>query len=74
MQVIKIWCEYDINGEFGGNNDEDCLLLDENLTSQEDIEAAVLSYISRQTGEPTEELEGLCGWELINLLTLEKGE
>lgn len=69
MNYISVWCEYDIGGYFGGNNNEDAFAIDEKL-SDEEIEAKVAEYISDIVGEPIEELEGLYGWDHISITQL----
>lgn len=70
-QLIKIWCEYDISGEFGGNNDEDVLLVDEDF-SVEEIEKEVLSILRGRTDLDEEDLDGLWGWEGISATVIRK--
>ena len=69
MKHIKVWCEYDISGEFGGNNNEDCLTVSEN--DKGDINKLVLNYVKEMGGfESEEDLDGLWGWEFITLTEL----
>lgn len=35
MNYIKVWCEYDISGDFGGNNNEDIFVVSDSLSSQD---------------------------------------
>ncbi|ALP47675.1 hypothetical protein phiST2_0181 [Vibrio phage phi-ST2] len=69
MNYISVWCEYDIGGDFGGNNNEDVFSVSEEL-SNEEVEAKVAEYISDIVSEPIEELEGLYGWEYISITQL----
>lgn len=62
MKFIKIWCEYDISGDFGGNNEEDLLIVENESV---DIAAEVLNIIKNRTGLSEEDLEGLYDWEFI---------
>lgn len=63
---IKVWCEYDFSGKFGGNNNEDVFVIEEDK-SQDEIERMVLNMLSNSTGAPEEDLEDLYGWEVINI-------
>lgn len=74
MQAIKIWCEYDFGGSFGGNNNEECILPNPNSTTSEEDGVSVIAYLEERTSMSKEELEGLYDWEYITLNTLEKGE
>lgn len=66
INYIKVWCEYDINGSFGGNNNEDIFTVSESVL---DIEKVVLQYIMNCTGLSEEDLEGewMYGWEFIEV-------
>lgn len=61
---IQVWCEYDFNGKFGGNNNEDVFIVTDG-TSDEEVEAMVLSKLSSFTGVEEDELEGLFSWKSI---------
>lgn len=65
--LIQVWCEYDINGEFGGNNNEDVFFVEEGS----DVESLVKDRISLATGLEEDELEDLYGWAYLTPLTLE---
>lgn len=63
---VKVWCEYDFSGKFGGNNNEDVFAI-KGDKSEEEIEFKVLSMLSNFTGVSEEDLEDLYGWEVINI-------
>lgn len=69
MDYIKVWCEYDFSGNFGGNNNEDVFEVDESLT-EEQVGDLVLDYLVSRTGCSEEELDDLYGWEYIAMKTL----
>lgn len=64
FNYIKIWCEYDISGDFGGNNNETCMIVSNEIAT-EDVDLKVAEYLSECTGFSIDELEGLFGWEYI---------
>lgn len=66
INYIKVWCEYDISGNFGGNNNQEVFIVPENVL---DIEKVVLQYIMNCTGLSEEDLEGgwMYGWEFIEV-------
>lgn len=66
MNYIKIWCEYDISGNFGGNNNEEVFLVDGDL-SEGQVDTLVIAELMTITHFSQEELEGLHGWEYINV-------
>lgn len=68
-KVIKVWCEYDFNGPFGGNNNEAAIVVPEHYADGQ-IEAKVSAYLSKATGESEKNLEGLYGWQHIELPVL----
>ena len=69
MKYIKGWCEYDIDGSFGGNNNEAVVEVDENMNADDIIEK-VVDYLSNKTSLSKEDLEGLWGWEFIEVKEL----
>ncbi|CAM0019492.1 hypothetical protein VPHD484_0378 [Vibrio phage D484] len=69
MKYISIWCEYDISGPFGGNNNEDIFTVDESL-SDDEIESKVAAYIADTTGETLEDVDDLFGWNAISVTEL----
>jgi len=69
MSYIKVWCEYDFNGNFGGNNNEEVFEVDESLT-EEQVGDLVLDYLVSRTGCSEEEIKGLYDWEWIAMKTL----
>ncbi|APU01930.1 hypothetical protein [Aeromonas phage L9-6] len=73
--TIKIWCEYDISGQFGGNNNEEVVSITFPEHVQENerngyIEDVVLTYVQKMTYEDADNLEGLYGWEHIDIVNL----
>lgn len=75
MNYIKVWCEYDISGSFGGNNNEDVFAVSDSLSS-EDIDQILVDRFA-DLAEDTEcegSLldEGLMGWEYIVIIELTK--
>lgn len=68
MDLIKVWCEYDIGGEFGGNNNEDVLDISDVPCGK--IDSAVLDYLCRATSAEPDDLEDLYGWEKITPIKL----
>ncbi len=69
MKFISVWCEYDFNGAFGGNNNEEAFIVDESL-SDDEIEAKVVTELAGRTGETVEDLEGLFDWKVVEIATL----
>ncbi|CAM0065508.1 hypothetical protein VPHF86_0296 [Vibrio phage F86] len=69
MKFISVWCEYDFNGAFGGNNNEEAYIVDDSL-SVDEIEAKVVAELSACTGESAEDLDGLFSWRVINVVKL----
>lgn len=70
---IKVWCEYDFSGNFGGNNNEEVFEVPYEY-NQDKVDKVVVQYLSTQTGLDEEELEDLYGWEYIQIGLLEGGE
>lgn len=62
MKYIKIWCEYDFGGSFGGDNNEDVFIINDEFC---DIDEIVLAKLSERTNLLPEQLEDLYGWEYI---------
>lgn len=67
---IKVWCEYDINGSFGGNCSEEVFA----IIGDVDIDQCVFDYVSNATGLSEEDLNGLYDWEWVTVSKFEKGE
>jgi len=67
MSYIKVWCEYDFGGSFGGNNNEGVFEVPD---SCEDIESLVLQTLTTATGMFAQSLDGLYDWEFITIETL----
>ena len=71
MSFIKVWCEYDINGDFGGDNNEAVF----SVIYGADVEELLTkrySYLWEEVkdgdSDETSLLEaGLMGWEYITL-------
>lgn len=70
MDCIKVWCEYDFGGSFGGNNNEDIILVDPNIL-QDEIITRIEEYLMKATNLTKEDLEGLWDWEYIVPITME---
>lgn len=64
MKYIKVWCEYDFGGSFGGNNNEGVFTLGDRT---ENIDSEVLKLLSSHTHLSEKELEGLYDWEFIEV-------
>ena len=69
MKYIKVWCEYDFNGSFGGNNNEEVFEVDENMNAS-DINEKFVNYLSNMTSLSEEDLEDLWDWEFIEIKEL----
>lgn len=74
MNYIKVWCEYDIGGEFGGNNDQDVFLVPEGANVDQ-LLADKFQHIWDDIKEEDDEDEnlidaGLMGWEYISIWEL----
>lgn len=68
---ISVWSEYDINGQFGGDNEQEIFLVDDELTNSE-VEALLNKKYSDLWEDVKEEDDpedaslftlGLMGWE-----------
>lgn len=66
---ISVWAEYDINGNFGGNNDQDIFEVDDSL-SESVIDYLVVERLKSVTGLDAEDLEDLYCWETVNIKKL----
>ncbi len=66
MSYIKVWCEYDFSGNFGGNNNEDIF----KVNMDDNIDKLVLNFLIKATGLDEEDLEGLYGWDYISISQL----
>lgn len=64
FNYIKIWCEHDISGDFGGNNNETCMIVSNEIAT-EDVDLKVAEHLSERTNCSIDELEGLFDWEYI---------
>lgn len=69
VSYIKVWCEYDFNGSFGGNNNEEVFIVSSGM-SIEDIETMILNELMAYTSLGEDELEGLYDWEWIEVKEL----
>lgn len=72
---IKIWCEYDICGNFGGNNDQEIC----NIIFPADLELAmrnayvderVKEHIISMTDLSVDDISGLFGWDYVQPVVL----
>lgn len=66
---IKVWCEYNFSGAFGGNNDEDVFEIPDNH-DVEVVTESVISLLSKRTGLDVDELDGLFDWEYLEIESL----
>ena len=66
MRYVKVWCEYDFSGNFGGNNNEDIF----EVNMDDNIDKLVLNFLIKTTGLDEEDLEDLYGWNYINISQL----
>ncbi len=66
MSYIKVWCEYDFSGNFGGNNNEDIF----KVNMDDNIDKLVLNFLIKATGLDEEDLEDLYSWNYINISQL----
>lgn len=66
VSYIKVWCEYDFNGNFGGNNNEEVFI----VPSTMDIETKILNELMSRTLLAEDELEDLWDWEFIEVKEL----
>lgn len=69
MNYIKIWCEYDFDGDFGGCNNAGCYKIHDDW-STEDIDKKVLNMLTSRTRLSEEELEGLYDWKWVSIKEL----
>lgn len=63
---IKVWCEYDLSGAFGGCNNEDVFEVSDNF-DRDFITGTVTSLVVRRTGVSESDLEGLFSWEYVEI-------
>ncbi len=77
MGYIKVWCEYDMNGQFGGNSNEEVFAVPDSMTEEaiEDIVLKELDWIWKGVQEEDAEASniieaGLAGWEYITIQNL----
>ena len=63
MNYIKVWCEYDFNGSFGGYNNESVFIVEEGGN----IEKLVLRMLMKNTCLTEDELEGFYDWDFIEV-------
>lgn len=66
---IKVECEYDISGAFGGNNNQHVFMIGPDY-DEDDVEKIILKELSSRTGLYEEELEDLYNWEYIDIKEL----
>tara|TARA_R110000851_G_scaffold63646_1_gene145462 strand:- start:1590 stop:1811 length:222 start_codon:yes stop_codon:yes gene_type:complete len=71
MRFIKVWCEYDISGEFGGNNNEAVYQVEEGSDVGLLVDNLICGSINMDKDENfEEEMEGLYDWEYITISKL----
>jgi hypothetical protein len=76
MGYIKVWCEYDMNGQFGGNSNEEVFAVPDSMTEEEikDIVLKQLDWLWNDVKEDEEAADifdaGLAGWEYITIQNL----
>ena len=69
VSYIKVWCEYDFNGSFGGNNNEEVMVVETGL-SRKEVNTLVYDYLRKVSRLGKEGLEGLWDWEFIEVKEL----
>lgn len=67
--LVHVWCEYNISGSFGGNNNEEVVNVEDNLTENQ-INERLVSYLMKNSGCSEEELEGLWGWNQFDPVSI----
>lgn len=65
---IKVWCEYDLSGAFGYNNEDVFEIPDDH--DSDVVTATVASIVSKRTGLGVDELDGLFDWECLEIESL----
>lgn len=72
ISYIKIWCEYDICGSFGGNNNEHVLVVDhdEHIVDREAITEIIEKYVIDMSGCSKDEIDGLWTWDFISIMEI----
>lgn len=70
--TIGVWCEYDINGQFGNSNEALVTVVSTNGDdlNEEMIDRAVRDHIIKMTGLSDDEIEDLYGWRHIESIFL----
>lgn len=69
MDYIRVWCEYDFGGEFGGNNNEAVFTVSSD-TPVAEIDRIVEERLKSITCLSAEDLEGLYDWAYIEVEVL----
>lgn len=69
MTYIKVWCEYDFNGNCGGNNNEEVFEIDDSLDTEQ-VEKLLTEYMVAATGIFKEGLDGLYDWQYLEVRKL----
>ncbi len=65
---IKLWCEYDISGTFGGNNNEEILAIPEDFTGS--VPDLLREHVNNRCPYLEEDDEGLWDYEYIDVFML----
>lgn len=66
-EYIKIWCEYDFGGSFGGNNNEEVFRIRKGTKG---VYQLLLNFLTDTTGLDREVLEGMFSWEYTSIQQL----
>lgn len=69
MAHIKVWCEYDFGGSFGGNNDEDIFEIPSGLSVHQ-VRQLIVAHLKQAAGVEEDDLEGLYDWEHVSIKKL----
>lgn len=67
--LVHVWCEYDISGSFGGNNNEEVVKVKDDLT-EDQINNLVSAYLEKNSGLSEDELDGLWGWSVFDPVSI----
>jgi len=68
MQYIKVWCEFDIGGEFGGNNNEEVFIVPDGVNVKEALTKRYGYLVDECELESMDELvDDLMGYQYITI-------